>query len=125
MKLTPAEETSRRARAAIAYAGEEQDAIQPRTGISPSTFRRIVAKTNPRAAGLDELYAIADACGVPRRFMVEGMTPLEVDERAELAAALNRVDALEAKQAADQVEMQKQIAALERSIGRLAKRDQR
>jgi hypothetical protein len=76
LQLIAASETARRARAAIAYSGLEQGEVIERTGIRLPTLRRIVARTDPRAASLEELYAIADACGVPRLFMEEGFGPM-------------------------------------------------
>lgn len=123
----PAAEVGARTRAALAYAGITQPELARRTGLHKDTLRAMTRKSPPPrgADSTDELYAVADACGVPRRFMVEGMEPLATDERAELAAVLNRVDALEASRAADQAETRRKIAALEQSIERLANRGQK
>lgn len=69
------DEASRRARAAIAYWGGEHEDLAEATGIKLSTLRRIVSRTNPRGANPDELERIAQACGVPRRFMLNGFDP--------------------------------------------------
>lgn len=114
VKLIPAEETARRARAAIGYSGKEHEPIRAQTGISEATWKRLVAKTNPSAATIEQLWAIADACGVPRRFMEEGFRPLEADADERLAAIERRLDA----DAAASAEMRRQLAKLEAAQGR-------
>jgi hypothetical protein len=76
----PAEtEVARRARAALGYADiEVKDGLKTTDGrkISSSTLARIVSATNPRGVlKAEELDVIADACGVPRRFMSDGFAP--------------------------------------------------
>lgn len=64
-------------RAAEAFAGFDHAELERRSGIRAATVRRLVAKTSPRPASRDELIAIAEACGVPERFMLEGFGPME------------------------------------------------
>lgn len=67
-----AEVTAPRVRAALAYGGFEYREAAAETGLSYDTIKRLAAKKNPRGASTDELWAIADACGVPRAFMEHG-----------------------------------------------------
>ncbi len=66
------DESARRARAAIAFSGLDYREIEKATGFSDPTLRRITSRKSPRRTSLEELWAIADACGVPRSFMEEG-----------------------------------------------------
>ena len=84
-----------RVRAALAYANIKlTDKGKPASvgSISQSTMARIVSPTNPRGASIEELWEIADACGVPRSFMEEGFS--------ESGSADDRVSELEAQMAA-------------------------
>jgi hypothetical protein len=92
MTLSSPETIAARARAALAFANiklTDKGAPVKVGSISQSTMSRIVSPTNPRGASVEELWEIADACGVPRAFMEEGFAlPVATDlER--------RVDALE------------------------------
>lgn len=82
MRLLDPTEVARRTRAALAYAGLEQTDVIERAGISSATLARIVSKTKPRGASIEELWQIADACQIPRRFMEDGFEPLR-DESLE------------------------------------------
>lgn len=84
-------EAARRARAAIAYAGLEQDEAATQAGIPLGTLRNIVSKTRPSSGDIDRLYAIADACNVPRTFMDEGFGA--VDRWAEIEGRLRQLEA--------------------------------
>lgn len=77
-----------RARAALAYAAINVRDSTKRVGIHSSTMTRIVSPSNPRGASLEELWAIADACKVPRSFMERGFEALD---EAETAARLDQV----------------------------------
>lgn len=85
----PQPEMSRRVRAARAYAGLSANELAERIGLGLQTIKRIEAgKRNPRRY---EIWAIAEACALPRAFF-------ELDfellcERAEtLAALMERLD---------------------------------
>lgn len=62
----------------MAFAGWSRDykTVAKETGLSVATIARILGPAAPRSGDTDELFAIADACGVPRRFMAEGFEPL-------------------------------------------------
>jgi transcriptional regulator with XRE-family HTH domain len=113
LRLIPGSETARRVRAAIAYSGLEQVEIIERTGMRMPTLRRIVARADPRAASLEELYAIADACGVPRVFMEEGFAPLV----ASATALEQRVDELARQLSAVLDERQDLLAQMAQMAG--------
>jgi transcriptional regulator with XRE-family HTH domain len=72
-----------RARAAIGYAGLNHAEVEKRTGLDVAMIRRITAKKNPRDARIERLWAIADACDVPRGFMERGFEALAEAELAE------------------------------------------
>lgn len=61
-----AEEIARRIRAARAYAGLSTAALAERIGLGTQTIKRIEAER--RIARRFELWAIAEACGMPRAF---------------------------------------------------------
>lgn len=61
-----------RARAAIAYAGLDHAELEKLTGLDVAMIRRITSKANPRDGRIERLWAIADACDVPRAFMESG-----------------------------------------------------
>lgn len=69
--IAPAE-AARRARAAMGYAGLDYDELAAKTGITVGTLRNITSRSRPQSGSIDRLYAVADACGVPRTFMDEG-----------------------------------------------------
>lgn len=85
-----------RVRAALAYAGIEHTNPPDDLGITKSTLARMVSWKSPRGAySTDELWAIADRCGVPRAFMERGWEPLvaadaarRLDEAGDELAAL-------------------------------------
>ena len=112
MKLIDPNEVARRTRAALAYANLDVKRSPEVTGISYATMQRIVSPTSPRGASLEQLWAIADATGVPRAFMEHGfetMSDRPADE--ELAA---RVDQIERAQR----DMRDQLAQLVNSTRR-------
>lgn len=109
-----------RARAAIGYAGLEHSDVSARTGLSISLIRRIVAKKDPRDGGIERLWAIADACGVPRSFMEHGWNgvarpePVSDDEVRQLRA---RVEKLEAQGQAERLQrLAAEVEELRRSV---------
>lgn len=71
-------EAAARLRAARAFAGLSQADIADLLGVSTVTIKRMEKGTRP--CSLDELFAVADACGVPRVFMTDGFdTNYDVD----------------------------------------------
>lgn len=91
MQLIAPQEAAKRARAAIAYAGKDLDHLEVETGIKKGTLRNIISRTRPQGAKLERLYAIADACDVPRSFMDDGFAqPVNVEE---LNARLAKLEA--------------------------------
>jgi hypothetical protein len=88
VELPPPETVAARARAALAYANiklTEKGTPVKVGSVTQATMARIISPTNPRgAASIDELWEIADACGVPRSFMEEGFSEsVSADERVE------------------------------------------
>lgn len=77
VKLIAPETAGRRARAAVELAPYDRDELERRAeerGLRSSAFARIVAKKNPRGfKTIEELWALADACEVPRWFLEEGL----------------------------------------------------
>jgi len=67
-----AEETARRCRAAWAYAALGQSELAARAGIHRDRFRRLIARSNPDRASIEEMRAIASATDVPGDFMEHG-----------------------------------------------------
>jgi hypothetical protein len=61
-----------RVRAALAYSGDGLAEIGERSRLGQAKLRRIASQKNPRGAMPDELWAIADACGVPRAWLEIG-----------------------------------------------------
>jgi transcriptional regulator with XRE-family HTH domain len=82
-----------RARACRAYAGIKEKALAEATGIEPPRMRRILRPSKPAQPTMDELTAIAEACGVPHVFVELGFAALPGDE----PDITERVQALEAK----------------------------
>jgi hypothetical protein len=90
-----------RVRAALAYANlnvkqaPEQQRLKD-ADISYATLTRIVSATTPRGADIEELWAIADACDVPRRFMEQGFReePTEADLAHRIEELANDLAAL-------------------------------
>lgn len=88
----PRAEQAARIRAAIAYSGKEAEqvaddvAAQLDRGFSYPTLRRRYNRDAPEGfKSLDELHAIADACGVPRDFLLEGFNRFGLDGTHSLA----------------------------------------
>lgn len=77
MKLIAPETAAKRARAALElapYSREELERRAEERGLRSAAFARIVAKTNPRGfKTIEELWALADACEVPRWFLENGL----------------------------------------------------
>lgn len=86
--LIPPRAAAARARAAIAYAGLEHSDIEKKTGLDVAMVRRITSKASPRDGRLERLWAIADACDVPRAFMEQGFDALAEAENAQRIEAL-------------------------------------
>jgi hypothetical protein len=62
--------TAARVRAVLAYAAlSYDDAASRMQGLSAATLRRIASASHPRGASRDELWVIADACGLPRNWL--------------------------------------------------------
>lgn len=107
--ITPADQAAR-IRAAIGYSGKEMQDIAAELGVSIATIRRRTARLGPTgASSIEELYAIADICGVPNSFMDEGF------ERFHGAQG-----ALDGRIRALQREMRRQGATLEQDTRRQA-----
>jgi transcriptional regulator with XRE-family HTH domain len=64
--MSPSLETARRVRAARAYAGLSVTELANRIGLGLQTIKRI--ESGKRAARRFEVWAIAEACGLPREF---------------------------------------------------------
>lgn len=79
MQLVDSREAANRIRAAIAYSAKEHAEIAEISGVPVHTIRRIVSTKNPRGADLEELWLLADACGVPRWFVENGYALPEQD----------------------------------------------
>lgn len=105
--LVDASEAAARVRAALGYANltVKQAPREQRlkdANITYATLTRIVSATNPRGADIEELWAVADACDIPRRFMERGFDELREAGQAErietlandLAALRRRVEEL-------------------------------
>lgn len=84
-----AEESARRVRAVIAYAGIELSEVEKRTGIKATTLRNYTSPSRPTRASLEKRQKIAKACGVPTVFMEAGFTP---DANGELPAKLQKIE---------------------------------
>jgi hypothetical protein len=67
-----AEETAKRCRAAWAYAALGQSELAAQAGIHKDRFRRLIARSNPDRASIEELRAIASVTNVPADFMEHG-----------------------------------------------------
>jgi hypothetical protein len=67
-----AEETAKRCRAAWAYAALGQSELAAQAGIHKDRFRRLIARSNPDRASIEELRAIANVTNVPADFMEHG-----------------------------------------------------
>jgi hypothetical protein len=84
-----------RARAAWAYSGLNQRELAGATQISYDRVRAILGTAKRAEVSLDELYAIADATGVPRPFMERGWDSVAADDQL-LMTSQSRLAALEA-----------------------------
>lgn len=94
MELPAAADVAARTRAALAYADIQVKDAEAKVGISYATMARIVSAKNPRGAHtVEELWRIADGCGVPRSFMERGFAGdrVPLDEEA-VAARLADVE---------------------------------
>lgn len=88
MRLIDPTIAAARVRAVLGFAGIEITKWGTRRGVTQSNIDRIASRQGKRGGSIDELWAIADECGVPRAFMTEGFGPLE-------EAVSERVDVLE------------------------------
>jgi hypothetical protein len=98
MALPSPEVVAARARAALAYANikltEKGEPVKVGS-INQATMARIVSPTNPRGANsIEELWEIADACGVPRSFMEEGFSASGSNADARLAELEDQMGAV-------------------------------
>lgn len=110
----PPGEIAARIRAAIGYSGEDTRHIAQRLGISEATLRRRTARQRPSGArSMDELYRIAEACGVPPNFMAEGFGPYL---STETPTADERVDRLERAVMLIGAELAGQLPELQRQL---------
>lgn len=75
MQLISPAEAAARVRAALAYSGMEYEQLSEKTKIPVGTLRGITSRTRPTSGTLERLWAIADACGVPRWFVEHGFEP--------------------------------------------------
>lgn len=99
MPLPSPETVAARTRAALAYANIKlTDKGEPVSvgAISQPTMARIISPTNPRGVkSLEELWAIADACGVPRAFMEEGFSEPAAADDSRVAGLERKMEAVE------------------------------
>lgn len=79
MRLIAPAIAAARVQAALGFAGIEISKWGTRRGVTQANINRIAARNGTRGATIDELWAIADECGIPRLFMTEGFGPLEED----------------------------------------------
>lgn len=98
-----------RIRAARAFADLSQQALADHLGKSTATLKRI--ERGLREASTDELWAIADRCGVPRHFMEKGFDDAsngngEADPLRDLR---NRVDRIEQRQDAELEDLRQRL----------------
>lgn len=97
----PLTEQARRVRAAIGYSDLLAKDIADRLGMSPSTFNRRTSRTHPIYGFTpQQLYQIAEWCGVPDTFMEHGLEPRAptqppVEDR--MSALERQLDALTAE----------------------------
>lgn len=75
-----------RVRAAWAYSGLSQEELAERVGINVRTLEGYLRKSRANTPTLDDAFAIADACWVPRWFIEEGFGEEEADMRERLVA---------------------------------------
>jgi transcriptional regulator with XRE-family HTH domain len=111
VNLPPGPEVAARARAALAYADIDVKDSAERVGISSATMQRIVSPTSPRGVRtVEELWMIADACGVPRSFMEAGFEQANGDDRlASLEAQITELRAGLASLAADSLRRTREL----------------
>jgi transcriptional regulator with XRE-family HTH domain len=100
-----AETATPRARAALAYSGLTQEQLADRIGMKRHTLRGFLGPANKADLDIGLLYKIAEATGVPRRFMDEGFEPDAADRLADLERTVSdlsdRLRALGARQTTD------------------------
>ncbi len=85
------DEATRKARAAWAYSGLDQDELAERAGIKPATLANYLLSTRG-GPGLEQLLKIAEATGVPDAFMRHGFAAIKDLDEPSLE---ERVEALE------------------------------
>jgi hypothetical protein len=108
-----------RARAAWAYSGLNQHELASATQISYDRVRAILGTAKRSEISLDELYAIADATGVPRPFMERGWDIASTDELL-LRTSQSRLAALEAARDASEAHREALGATVEALAAELA-----
>lgn len=86
-----AEETARRCRAAWAYAALDQSELAERAGIHKDRLRRLIARSNPDRASIEEMRAIASVTNVPGDFMEHGWDTTRWRSPDNLAGQLERL----------------------------------
>jgi transcriptional regulator with XRE-family HTH domain len=87
--MSSSTETARRVRAARAYAGLSVNELAGRIGLGLQTIKRI--ESGKRTARRFEIWAIAEACNLPREFFEVDLDLLS-RRAAVLQEALARVD---------------------------------
>jgi transcriptional regulator with XRE-family HTH domain len=113
-----AETAAPRARAAWAYSGLNQRELANASRISYDRVRAILGTARRSEITLEELYAIADATGVPRPFMERGWDIVGTDDV--LTTSLSRLDALEAARDASEAHREALGATVEALAAELA-----
>jgi hypothetical protein len=86
-----ADESARRCRAAWAYAALDQSDLAAQAGIHKDRFRRLIARSNPDRASIEEMRAIASVTGVPGDFMEHGWDVTQWRSPDTLAGQLERL----------------------------------
>jgi transcriptional regulator with XRE-family HTH domain len=87
--ITSSVETARRVRAARAYAGLSVNELASRIGLGLQTIKRI--ESGKRSARRFEVWAIAEACALPREFFEMDLDLLN-RQTVMLHDTLNRVE---------------------------------
>jgi hypothetical protein len=115
-----AETAAPRARAAWAYSGLNQRELANASRISYDRVRAILGTAKRAEISLDELYAIADATGVPRPFMERGWDIAGADGGDAVSRVVSRLAALEAARDASEAHREALAATVEALAAELA-----
>jgi hypothetical protein len=100
---------------AWAYSGKGQKEFAADVdGVDYHRLRAILAQSDTSAVTVDELFAIADAAGVPRWFMTDGF---EGDRLAAVEGRLSRLERQVKAQPAPSTELIEQVIGSLRSQG--------